>query len=103
MGSILGPDGAPATNGHANAKRLDVRKWVRGDKRKCDGAAFCAGMNSLLRDTFHSKGDRIALFEDTDKKRADGIGYLVTGHSIVLLFNHCPACGGKLNLPANRA
>lgn len=99
--NILRANGKP----YSAPKDVKIRKWRRGQLPKCSGAGFCEGMKGLLVDSANEPGGRIAAVGETDiagRGSPEGIGFLASSRQSLLLFNCCPACGGKLNLPANQ-
>lgn len=84
---------------------IKIRNWSRGSKKACDGVGFCEGMIGMLTACAQDTKTRITAVGELSELQTgspDAIGLLTHPAKELFLFNHCPACGSRLKLPANR-
>lgn len=98
--TIIRPNGRR----RAGPRDIQIRKYLPHKMPKCGSEQFCQGMLKMLRDSASEEGNRVLAVGEVNEHgegSPEGIGFFLDRHQQLLLFNFCPACGGRLKLPAN--
>lgn len=94
MSPLVGPNGQPV------AAEINIRRWSRGSKPKCSGVSMCEMLRHSLEKGDVIQGTKLAAIGD--ERTTEGVGYLVGSENTLYIFDHCPFCGSKLQMKANR-